>query len=259
MDDAGISTLEQALADVGSRLIEAEKYLPAAATATEVGRAASALGADARRELRHDTLDDAKTAALRTDAVALLHRLDAAIASARSSAAYQAALTAYAHDDQDALRTLVPQTFTAVALAEHTPSLFATVPWTRRGHAQSATEVATAIAALADGGLAAQGDELSAGADDQLRAIMFDPEPPEDEAVVLQIDPAHLNGPLFEHQQSGTFLFYRSQARVPFIVHVAESIDLDVAPPDYPAYRAALVEALRAAGLTLAPEEEPSR
>ena len=85
----------------------------------------------------------------------------------------------------------------------------------------------------------------------------FSAEPPEDEAVVLQVDPDRLDAPLFRHTETGTYLVYRPRAHLPFLVHVASTLDLDVAPADFPAFRGALIAALCEAGVEVAPDDEP--
>lgn len=262
VDEAAIGTLEQALADLGTLVVQAEKYRRLMPLVADADRQARTLGADARRLLRRESLGTGEIQTILGEAARLQAELRAAVDATVAGADYRAAVAAYAVADHASLAGVVPEVFAAVEPVGHVPHLFLAVDWTRRGRALTPTVIAAAVQLLAREGLPAIGDDLSAGADATLQAVMLDDEPPEDEPVVLRIDGSTVPVPVFRHAETGTYLIYQPRVRVPFVVELADTLDLDAAPPDYDAYRASLSAALRSNGLGVAGEggrDDPSR
>jgi hypothetical protein len=114
-----------------------------------------------------------------------------------------------------------------------------------------------------DRGLPAEGDDLSAGADAALPAVVLVDAPPADEPVALRFAGATLPSTLLRLADTGEYLVPTTRFRVPFAVRLAAELseadddEAAAAAVDWPRYRAELTAALEAAGLSVVRTEPP--
>jgi hypothetical protein len=257
VDEARVSELESAVADVGALLLGAQKYRRAAgAEGARLRQDALALGDAARRLHRRDGFDAATVATLLDEAHALADRLRALVAAVRASAAYRDAVAAHAIADEATLARVLPEIFADLEPAPRRGPLFAPLPWLRRGRLRPVEELTADIVGIAREGLPAEGDDLSRGADPELPAVVLGATMPE-EPVVLRLAAEDVRGPLHRLAESGEYLVHVPRLRAPLTVAIAadfapdEQLRLELAPEDYARHRDALVAALAAAGVAV--------
>jgi len=257
MDDARVSELESAVADLGALLVRAEKYRRAAGPdGARLRQDALALGDAARRLHRRNGLDAATLTTLLDEAHALADRLRALVAAVRGSAAYRDALAAHAAGDGATLARVLPEIFADLEPASHRGPLFAPLAWLRRGRLRPVGELTADVVDLVREGLPAEGDDLSRGADPELPAVVLGATAP-DEPVVLRLAAEDVRGPLHQLAGSDECLVHVPRLRVPLTVAIAaefvpdEQLRVELAPEDYARHRDALVAALAAAGVAV--------
>src|SRR5262245_55653486 len=198
MADAADTTLEAAIADIGLRLLELEKFAPDAREAAEGLRTeALALGGRARRLHRAGTLGEVTASGLERDAQRLLERLREALQAIRSAPRFRAAVDAHRTGDHARLASLLPVVFDDLEWVRHPPTLFHAVAWVRRNRPRPATEVVADIARLHEDGLVAEGDVETAGVDPELPAVPLAAQAPADDPVFLRFAPGALPPAVF--------------------------------------------------------------
>src|SRR5262245_47129008 len=120
MADAAQTTLEAAIADIGLRLLELEKFAPSAREAAGgLGTEALALGGRARRLQRAGTLGEATASGLEREAQGLLERLRDALQAIRSASPFRAAVDAHRAGDHARLASLLPLVFDDLEWVQH--------------------------------------------------------------------------------------------------------------------------------------------
>jgi hypothetical protein len=252
VDEALVSELEAALADVGTLLVRTRKYRLGAGEAAEaLGREALALGDDARRRHRRGTLDASTTRPLLDAATALAGRLRALLQAAHDAPAYRRAVDAHAAGNQAALAATLPAVFAGLEPAGDAGDLFHALTWRRRGRPRPPADLASEARTILDAGIAAEGDDLSPGVDPGLPAVVLLTEPPADEPVVLRLSASTRNVPVYRLAETGEHLVYVARLRAPFRVAVQSALEADDTEgiADFDAYCAEVVAALRAAGI----------
>jgi hypothetical protein len=252
MDEALVTELETAIADTGALLVRLQRYARAGRPdAIALGREAMALGDEARRLHRRAQFDDAAAAALLHEARALAARLRRVLAEVRTTPEYRAAVVAHGAGDQRTLARVAPAVFAGLELAA-TPVLFAPVGWVRRGRVRPVADVVGDILHARNDGLTAEGDDLSAGADDALPAVAFAAEVLADEPVLLRVGTASLPT-VFRLADTGEHLVYARRLPLPDLTvalaaRLAEDEQrrVEVRPADWARWREALAAALAA-------------
>ena len=257
MDEARVSELESAVADVGALLVRAEKYRRATeADGVRLRQHALALGDAARRLHRRDGFDAATVTTLLEEAHALADRLRALVAAVRASAPYRDAVAAHATGDEATLARVLPEIFAGLEPASRRGPLFAPLPWLRRGRLRPVDELTAELVGMARDGLPAEGDDLSRGVDPDLPAVVLGATAPE-EPVVLRLAAEDVRGPLHRLAESGEHLVHVPCLRAPLTVVLAadfapdEQLRVELAPEDYARHRDALAAALAAAGIAI--------
>ena len=194
--------------------------------------------------------------ALLDEAGELLERARAFIGSILDSAEYRAAVHAFAAGDQEALAETLPRIFAGLEPVALPPALFHAVPWLRRGRLRPVADVTADVLRVATDGLEAEGDDLSAGTDPVLPAVVLSAEPPLDEAIILRLESLP-TVPVYRLGESNEYLIYTPRLRASPVVVLApslptdEQLRLEVSPEDYIRYRNELAGALTAAGATI--------
>jgi len=257
MDEARVSELESAVADIGVLLVRAEKYRRAAdPDGVRLRRDALALGDAARRLHRRDGFDAATVTTLLDEAQALADGLRGLVAGVRASPAYRDAVTAHAAADVATLARVLPEIFADLEPASGRGTLFAALPWLRRGRLRPVDELAADVVTIARDGLPAEGDDLSRGADPELPAVVLAATAPE-EPVLLRLAAEDVRGPLHRLAGSDEHLVHVPRLRAPVTVAIAadfapdEQLRVELAPADYARHRDALAAALAAAGVAV--------
>lgn len=252
-----VSELEAAIADTGALLVRAQKYRRGAGEeGSALTRAALTLGDRARRLHRHGTLDREAAEGLLGEAGGLLQRARAFLASIHDAPEYRAAVHAYAAGDQEALAETLPRVFAGLEPSARPAALFHAVPWLRRGRLRPVADVTADVLRVATEGLEAEGDDLSAGTDPELPAVVLSAEPPLEEAIVLRLESLP-PVPVYRLGESDEYLAYTPRLHASPVVVLApslptdEQLRLEVSPEDYARYRGELAGALTAAGITL--------
>ncbi len=254
MDEHHVSALEAAVADLGTLLMQVERYR--AGTAPDglaLRREVLDLGDRARRLLRRDALTPAAAEELLETTRSLAARLRALHAAVTQGALYGEARRAFAAGDHQRLAQLLPEIFSGLAALAPPARLYHPLAVTRRGKPVAiAVAIERARTLLAEG-LPAGGDDLTAGRDDTLQAVVFTHDPPRGESVALACDGVALgNATILQLVDTEEYLIYAPIVRLPFTI-----VFPPLAPDDEPehafdpSFRAALAAAFAAAGLTV--------
>jgi len=258
VDESLVTELETAIADTGALLVRLQKYRRAAEPdGVALLREALALGDTARRLHRRDALDPAAATHLLADARRLAGRLRACITAVRDGPDYRAAVAAYGTRDRDALARLLPSIFAGLEAIPTPPDLFAPVVWLRRGRLRPVADVASDVAAVRTAGLAADGDDLSPGADAELPAVALSGDGPADEPFLLRFPAGTIAGPVHRLVESGEYLVHAARVRAPAVLRLAprlagdEQFRVEISPGEYARYRSALAAAAAAAGVAI--------
>jgi hypothetical protein len=251
VDEALVTALEAAVADTGALVVRLQKYRRGAGPDGQaLFGEAMALGDAARRLHRRGTLDPDRARALLAGVRGLAGRLAALLGAIHDAPEYRTAVAAYDAGDRAVLAPLLPVVFAGLEPVTPPPTLFAALPWRRRGRPCPPAELALEVVALRDDGLAAEGDDLSPGADARLPAVTLQVTPPLGEAVVLGLDAEALEGPAHRLVETGDHLVHAPRVRAPMTVLLAATpLEDERVVVDWEAYRAALARALTAVGI----------
>jgi hypothetical protein len=258
MNEALVSEFEVAIADAGALLVRAQKYRRGAGPAgTALMQQALALGDAARRLHREAALDDAAVRPLLDEARALAGRLCTLLAEVRGAPEYRAAVAAHGAGDTATLARALPAVFAGLEAVPAPGDLFVALPWLRRGRLRPVADVLADVLAVRREGLAAEGDDLSPGADADLPAVVLMAESPADEPIVLRLAAGSVPPPVHRLVETGEHLVHAPRLRVEPAVrlaaalHLGEQLRVEIAPADYTAYRADLDAALRREGISV--------
>jgi hypothetical protein len=260
VDEALVGELEAAIADTGALLVRAQKYRRGAgAEGGALVREALGLGDAARRLHRQDALDEAAARRLLAEAGALAERLRTLIAGVRGAPDYRAAVRAHTAGDHATLARLLPSIFAGLEAAPAPIDLYTPLAYLRRGRLRPVAELVAEVVEARTQGLAAEGDDLSPGADAELPAVAFRPEAPTGEPMVLRVPAGALPVPVLRLTESGDHLVHVVRLRAPLAVRLAERLEaeeqprVEIAAADYARHRDALAAALAAAGVPVEP------
>jgi len=251
MADAAETTLEAAIADIGLRLLELEKFAPGTREAAGGLRTeALALGGRARRLHRAGTLGDATASGLEREAQGLLERLRDALQAIRSASPFRAAVDAHRAGDHARLASVLPLVFDDLEWVPHPPALFHAITWVRRNRPRPPAEVVADIARLREHGLPAEGDVETAGVDPELPAVALATQAPADDPVFLRFATRSLPPAVFRLGATGAHLVHVPRLTTPFDVIVPATLeDPGEITFDHPHYRDLLLHELARVGL----------
>jgi hypothetical protein len=253
VDEASTGALEAAVADAGALLLRAEKYCRGAGPdGVTLRRVVLSLGDRARRLHRREALDPAAAEELRAEAEAVVARLHAFVREIAEAPEYRAAVAAHGAGDHLALARLLPTIFAGLEPVITPGDLFYPVASRRRGRPLLPSQIAAAVVDLSRQGLEAKGDDLSAGTDPALPAVILYDQPPADEPVVLRFAPGAVPAPIYRLADTGEHLIYAVNLRAPFRV-VLRPPDPEMDDPygETPQAREALAAALAATGVVV--------
>jgi len=259
VQDASAEELEAAIADLGTSLVALEKFREGLAEVDALRRHAIELGDVARRLHRRGRLDVDAAGTLLPRVRSLGETLRALLAARRSAPLYRAAVAAHARGDA-ALRTLLPELFAGLVPIEPPAALHHSPSWYRRGRALPTAELVTAIDALRQEGVTADGDPIARGRDPELPAVALEEDADPSAPASIRWRHADLPPLVFRLVDTGDVLVHVPRLTTPFEVIVPSVLAGDEPAdflPDYPPYRDALRTALRDAGLLLASAESP--
>jgi hypothetical protein len=254
VDDDVVNALEAALADLGTLLVQMDKFRAAAGDDARALRAAClAIGDRARRAHRRGGLDDVLGAELAADTDAARAAVVRWLDAVRTSPTYARSTAALERGDLATLRETLPALYAGAHAEPPPPRLFHPVAWQRRGRPRPAEEVAEELAAWRRDGLPGDGDAAAPGVDPALPGVSLLASPPAGAPLHLVI--AADDGPpwVLRLEASGDVVVPGARLRVPFAVALADpDDDLDAWVLDPVALRSALAAALAARGIPLA-------
>jgi hypothetical protein len=248
VDDDVVNALEHAIADLGSLLVQVEKFR-VDDEAVALRAACLGIGDRARRAHRHGTLDATLATELSADAGAARAALAAWLDALRASSRYGRAVSALTAGDDDTLRDALPALFAGVTVRSPSPPLFHPVPWQRRGRPRPATEIADELAAWRADGIPGDGDPASPGVDPALPGVQLSTAPPDGAPTHLAI-PAGAAPWMLSLDATGDAVVPGARRRLPFTVVLADADDdVDAWALDPVGFRRELAAALAARGL----------
>jgi hypothetical protein len=253
VDDDAVTALEVAIADLGTFLVQMDKFRAAETDEARALRgAALAVGDRARRAHRRGALDATLASELSADVAATHAALAAWLGTVRTSATYRRAVDALGRGDDLALRASVHELFAGVRVVEPPAALFHAVTWQRRGRPLPAADVVTGIVRLRDDGLPPEHDETTAGVDPELPGVILQVAPPLGAPVYLVFRDAARPAWVVE-LPSGDVVVPGSTFGARFTVGLADPDDdeLDGWTLDPATYRRELTAALRARDLPI--------
>ena len=256
MDDDVVSALEAAIADLGTLLVQLDKFRAgAAADARDLRTACHAIGDRARRAHKHGGLDGALARELHADAGAARVALERWLGAVRASPVHRAAVAALGAGDDVALRAALPELFAGVEGVAPPPALFHPVGWQRRGRPLPPGDVAAELVHLLAEGLPGDDDLAAPGVDPGLPGVVMSATPPLGAPVYVVLRDAARPAWALRLVATGDFVVPGMVLRVPFAVGLAspDDEDLDEWTLDPAAYRDALAAAITARGLSLDP------
>jgi hypothetical protein len=254
VNDDGVSALEVAVADLGSLLVQMDKFRAAGSDEARALRAAClGIGDRARRAHRHGRLDPALARELDADATLARASLERWLAGVRASTPYVEAVAALGRGDDARLRVALAQVFAGATAIDPPAVLHHPVVWQRRGRPRAADDVAAEVALLRDDGLPSEGDPATPGVDPALPGVGLQTVPPPGAPIYVVLRGAARPAWVLSLDATGDVIVPGARLRVPFAVGLADpdDDDLDGWTLDPPAYRDALATALRARGLPL--------
>jgi hypothetical protein len=248
-----VNELESAIADVGALVVCVQKYRHGLGPeGNALARRALALGDAARRLHRRGALEETEARRLLEDAHELARQLAALQAAVREAAEYRAAREAYRQGDNAVLARALPVIFADLEAVPSPPDLFHALSAFRRGRLRPVAELVAEVVAAREEGLAAEGDDLSPGADADLPAVTFHAEPPPDEPLLLRLPTPTAPAPVHRLADGDTYLIHAARVRAPFAVEIGtlpddEQLRVELAPDDWERYRDELAVAFRRA------------
>ena len=254
MDDDVITALEEAIADLGTLLVQMDKFRAARAEDARALRAAAlAIGDRARRAHRHGRLDAPLAHELAADVAAARAALDAWLTGVRTSPGYRAAAEAMRRGDCERLRTALPALYDGVEAAQPPAALFHSVVWQRRGRPRPAAEIAAELLRQRDEGFPGHGDPDAPGVEPELPGVPLHTAAPPGEPIVLVVRGSARPPWVLALAASGDVVVPGSRAHLAFTVALADPADeeLDEWTLDPAAYRRDLALALDAVGLPI--------
>jgi hypothetical protein len=258
VDDAAVTALESAIADLGMLLVQLDKFRAGRADdARALHAVCLAIGDRARRAHRHGSLDEPLARELQADATRARISLERWLEDVRTSAPYRSAVTALAAGDDAGLRASLAALYDGVTIATAPDPLFHPVAWQKRGRPRSAAEVADEVARWRAEGLPGEGDADGPGVDPDLPGVVFHRAPPPGEPVYLTLRRDARPAWVLDLGATGDVVVPGARVRLPFVVTLADpdADDLDAWTLDPAAYRRDLGAALRAAGVPLDGQE----
>ena len=253
MNDDAVTALEAAIADLGTQLVQMDKFRAADADEARALRtAALAIGDRARRAHRQGTLDDALAHSLGAEVAATRAALAGWLARVRRSPVHHRAVEALARGDAAGLRASLGELFAAVRIVDAPPVLFHPVAWQRRGRPRAADEIAAEIARLRADGRPSEADEEMAGVDPALPGVLLQVSPPLGAPVYLVLRGTARPDWVVE-LPSGDVVAPGRSLHAAFVVGLADPDDdeLDGWTLDPATYRRELATALRAHALPI--------
>jgi hypothetical protein len=254
VDDVVVNALEHAIAELGTLLVQLDKFRPDA-EGRALRTACLAIGDRARRAHRHGVLDATLGAELSADADAARAALSGWLDGVRLSARYRAAAAALAAGEMEAVREALPMLFAGVSVLAPPPALFHPVAWQRRGRPRPATEIADEIAGWSTDGIPGDGDVTSPGVDPGLPGVVLHPSPPDGAPVHLAIA-AGAPPWVLSLDATGDAVAPGARRRLPFTVVLADPDDeLDAWTLDPAGFHRELAAALRTRGIPIAAAE----
>jgi hypothetical protein len=193
VDDDVVSALEELVADLGTLLVQMDKFRAARTTDAHALRADALAVADrARRAHRHGTLTAPVAESLATEARSAHRALRTWLDGVRAASSYRAAVAALAAGDRAALGPALVEVYDGASIAPPPPALHLAVPWQRRGRPRPAGEIAADVAVLRAEGAPAERDPEGAGVDPELPAVALLRAPPPGAPVSLVLRGAAL-------------------------------------------------------------------
>lgn len=254
MDDDVVSALEASIADLGTLLVQMDKFRAAATDEARGLRGAClAIGDRARRAHRHATLDAALAGDLAADAAAARTALERWLADVRSSPPYRAAVAALAAADERGLRASLTALFAGVEAVEPPEALFHPVAWQRRGRPRPAPEIADDLVRVRADGIAGENDPAAVGVDPALPGVVLQAAPPPGAPLYLVVRGPARPSWVLALRASGEFVVPGARLRAAFAVGLAadDEEEVDAWTMDPVAYRDALRAACTARALPL--------
>jgi hypothetical protein len=258
--EGAATALEVAVADAGALLLRAERYrLGTGPAIAALSRAVRDVGDEARALHRRGRLDADAAQALLAHARGLVGRIEALLARIRDAPEYVDAVAAHRAGNREALLRLLPAVFADLEAAPVPPRLFQALDWRRRGRPRPVADLVAEVLRARDRGLAAEGDDLSRGADALLPAVVLVNAPPADEPIALCVDTARVGPRVLRVADTGEYLVHGPPLLALAGVHLAAALsedELEANPADYGRLREELARGLRDAGV---PVISPSR
>jgi hypothetical protein len=254
VDDDVVSALEAAIADLGTLLVQMDKFRAGAGgDARDLRTACHAIGDRARRAHKHGALDVALAHELHADAVAARVALEGWLAELRASPAHRTAVAALAAGDDAALRVALLALFAGVEVVAPSPDLFHPVAWQRRGRPLPADAIAADLVRLRADGLAGDDDVAAPGVDPGLPGVIMSAAPPLGAPVYVVLRDAARPAWALRLVATGDLVVPGTRLVTPFTVGLAapDDDDLDEWTLDPAAYHDELAAAIGARGLPL--------
>ena len=254
MDDPVVNALESAVADLGTLLVQMEKFRAARDDEARILRAGVlALGDRARRAHHEGTLDAGLARALAEEAAAARVALTGWLARTRGGPAYRAAVAALGADDRPRLAGLLAELFDDTAAVPPPAMLHHPIAWQRRGRPRPATDIAADLARLLRNGLPGDDDAEAPGIDPELPGVVLRPAPPLGDPAYVAIEGATVPSPVLALATTGDVVVPGARLRVPFRVVLAapddDDADADAWVLDPVAFHRDLGAALAACGV----------
>jgi len=252
VDDDVVSALEAAIADLGTLLVQVDKFRAgAAADARNLRAACHAIGDRARRAHKHGALDVGLAQELYGDAAGARVALERWLAGVRGSPAHRTAVTALAAGDDVALRAALPALFAGVEDVTPPAALFHPVGWQHRGRPLPADAIAAELVRLRIEGLAGDDDVAAPGVDPGLPGATVSATPPLGAPVYVVLRDAARPAWALRLVATGDFVVPGARLVAPFTVGLAspDDEDLDEWTLDPAGYRDALSAAITRRGL----------
>jgi hypothetical protein len=152
----------------------------------------------------------------------------------------------------------LPAIFAGLEVVADAPDLFVPIAWLRRGRPRPVADIVAEVVRARDDGLAAEGDDLTPGADPELPAVVLSAASPADEPVALRIAAGSL-ALVSRLVDTGELLAHVDRLRVvqPLVTIAAalgddEQRRLELSAAEWLARRRELIAALGAAGISVA-------